>query len=92
MARMTIQQVEYYKLYDAGYTQQQIADRFGVNKSTVCRVLQRARCTYRCPFGTTCDSCILPECGIKDEYAFMLNATIDGTHIKRKYNKLRTKE
>lgn len=69
-------QVEYLSLYLSGLTMEEISTRFSVNKSTVSRVIKRARRCV-CPFSTDCTKCSLPDCAIKDEYAFMVNNTED---------------
>lgn len=58
-----------------------IALILGLNKSTVSRTLHRAVRTT-CPFGQTCDRCVLPECGIKTAYAHLLNN--DNVDLRKK--------
>lgn len=69
---ITRQQMEYLKLYQSGATMQEISDRYGVNKSTVCRVLSKAK-KIKCPFSPDCKKCPLPDCMVKEDYAYMIN-------------------
>lgn len=69
---MTKRQLEVLKMYLDGNTQEQIAEQLNVNRSTVSRTLRRAMST-KCPFGSTCDKCILPECAIDERYSYLLN-------------------
>lgn len=74
--------MEYMNLYQAGFTLSQIATHYGVNRSTVSRVLARAR-KLTCPFSGVCDQCPLPECAFKPEYAAMMNGKIPAPHKGR---------
>lgn len=74
--RITKQQMIYYSLYKSGLTMEQIAQKFCVNKSTVCRVLQRAE-RHKCPFSSKCEKCPLPDCAIKGKYAYLVNSAED---------------
>ena len=56
----------------AGLTMREIALKHGVNISTVSRGIKRVE-RLQCPFGSSCTVCGLPECGIKDEYAYLVN-------------------
>lgn len=70
---MREQTVEYLRLYfECGWRMSQIAEKFGVNKSTVSRCIARAE-KRRCPFSCRCESCQLKECAIKEEYAPYVN-------------------
>lgn len=73
---MTAKQSEYYRLYLEGFTMKQIADKKGVNKSTVSRTIHRAT-EKRCPFGRDCKECPLDDCGIKEEYSYFVNEKRD---------------
>ena len=64
---------EYLKLYNAGFTIPEIASHFGVNRSTVSRVMSRARRKYVCPFSSECRECPLSECAFKPEYRELIN-------------------
>ena len=81
----TERQIMYLGKYKAGFTMQEIADMYNVNKSTVSRVISRSM-RYKCPFSTNCLKCPLPDCAIKDEYADLVNNTED----KRCLDKRRT--
>ena len=78
---ITKQQVNYMRMYQSGATMQEIAQKYGVNISTVSRVIKRAR-KIKCPFSTECEKCKLPDCAIKDEYALLLNTSEDCRKIK----------
>ena len=69
---VTKKQVEYLSLFEAGYSVTEIAAMKGVNKSTVSRVLTKAR-TTKCPFSKSCLTCPLNECAMADTVAFMFN-------------------
>ena len=69
---ITQKQADYLCMYQSGFTMEEIAKRYGVNKSTVCRTLARAK-RHKCPFSTDCTKCPLPDCAIKEEYAYMMN-------------------
>lgn len=73
---VTKEQKKYLVMYQAGHTMQEIADKYGVNRSTVSRVVARAR-KLKCPFSTDCTKCPMDDCAIKDEYAFLLNEVED---------------
>lgn len=77
---ITEQQLAYLALYQSGCTQKEIASKYGVNKSTVSRVLKRAL-RKTCPFSPDCRKCPLPECAFKDEYAMLVNNTENGTCV-----------
>lgn len=79
-------QIKYLTLYLDGMTMREIANKFGVNESTISRVLKRAqRCV--CPFSSNCEKCPLPDCAIKDEYAFMVNSSCDKRCIDKRMSK-----
>lgn len=78
---VTQQQKEYLLRYQSGETMQEIADYFGVNRSTVSRVISRAR-KIKCPFASDCTKCTVSDCAIKEEYAFLLNEAEDCRKIK----------
>ena len=69
---MTKQQLEYKLLFDAGHSVTEIARMTGKSKSTISRVLSRAR-NKKCPFSANCLNCPLDDCAISDEYSYMLN-------------------
>ena len=73
---ITKQQIEYLRLYQSGATMRDIARRYRVNPSTVSRVIKRAR-KLKCPFSSECLKCPLPDCMVKDEYAYLLNGVED---------------
>lgn len=75
------QQKEYLLLYQSGATMEEIAQKYGVNRSTVSRVIARAK-RVSCPFSTDCQKCPMDDCVIKDEYAFLLNESEDFRKIK----------
>lgn len=85
---ITRQQIAYLRLYNQGYTQAQIAETYGVNKSTVSRVLKRAM-RHTCPFSDDCEKCPLDECAIKDQYAYLINNTPDQRYCD---NSIRTRQ
>lgn len=64
---------------------QEIAEKYGVNKATVSRVIAKAR-RQKCPFSCDCTKCKLPECAIKDEYAYLLNSVEDCREVKKRPN------
>lgn len=64
----------YLKLYyEDGLTIYQIAEKVGVNPSTISRTISRAE-RIICPFSPDCLKCTLGDCAIKDEYAYLVNA------------------
>lgn len=69
---MTAQQKEYLSLFEQGYTVTEIAKLKGKNKSTISRVLTRAR-AKRCPFSSDCEACTLDDCAIEPKYADLIN-------------------
>lgn len=69
---MTKQQIEYMILYESGYKVSEIAKMKNKNKSTISRSLKRAK-AIKCPFGADCKKCPLPDCGIDEKYAVLLN-------------------
>lgn len=71
----------YLLLYQCGWTMREIAFLYGVNPSTVSRTIQRAL-RKTCPFAANCENCPLPECAIKDEYAYLINNR-EGQHDLR---------
>ena len=72
----TKKQMEYLKMYQSGATMQEIADKYGVYRSTVSRTIARAK-KVKCPFSSDCTSCPLPDCAIKTEYACIMNTVED---------------
>lgn len=79
---ITKKQMEYLNLYQSGATMREISERYGVNISTVSRVIARAR-KIKCPFSSDCKKCPLPDCIVKEKYAYMLNNTEDYRAVKR---------
>lgn len=69
---MTERQIEYLMLFEAGYSVSEIARMKGRNKSTVSRLLQRAR-GKKCPFSGNCLFCPLEYCAIDSKYSVLLN-------------------
>lgn len=65
-------QILYLELYNAGFSMGEIADHFGVGRSTISRTLKRAR-RLTCPFTPNCEKCPLSECAFKPEYASLIN-------------------
>lgn len=82
-------QIEYFSLYNSGLTMKEIAARFSVNKSTVSRTIKRAKRRV-CPFSDDCTKCPLPDCAIKDEYAFLVNNSEDARCLDKRRTKRRT--
>ncbi|MBQ5640487.1 MAG: hypothetical protein IIV05_01635 [Ruminococcus sp.] len=79
---MTEQQIEYLRLFNGGYTVTEIAEMKGKNKSTVSRVLTRAR-SKRCPFSSDCFACPLDDCAIKTKYVDAVNGLLIGRNDHR---------
>ncbi len=83
MGRITRKQIEYLTLFEAGYSVSEIARMKGLNKSTVSRILQKAR-GKKCPFSTNCLYCPLEFCAIDSKYAVLIN---EGQSSKRNQKK-----
>ncbi len=72
---MTKQQVDYLILYESGSSVEEIARLKHKSKSTVSRVLKRAK-GKKCPFSADCNNCPLDDCAISEKYAVLLNGQI----------------
>lgn len=69
---MTKQQIEYLLLYESGYRVTEIARMKNRSKTTVSRILKRAK-GKKCPFSPDCKCCPLPDCAINEKYVVLLN-------------------
>jgi hypothetical protein len=80
---ITKQQIEYLALYRDGWTLKQIAEKYGVNVSTVSRVIKRA-VRKTCPFSPDCRNCPLPECAFKEDYMLLVNNSLDAGSLDKR--------
>lgn len=68
--------LQYYEMYQEGYSHKEIAEHFGVTRQAVSASLQRVR-TLKCPFSALCENCPFPECAIKEPYNMYVNTNKD---------------
>ena len=71
---ITDKQLKYLRDYLDGMTVRAIAEKHGVNKSTVSRTIHRAT-DLECPFGSRCEKCVLSECALSEEAAGIIEAS-----------------
>lgn len=74
MKIITDKQREYLRDYLDGMTVRAIAEKYGVNASTVSRTIHRA-VDIVCPFGSSCESCKMHDCALSEEGASLIEAS-----------------